>query len=127
MGVAIYIATKEHVAELSSLVDGKAVGRAFESLNKLSGRLGSKHLDHFVSANPEDLADVTGEDAADFPAEQWFPADDGLVLVNELIYHIEHDVNNPFPADVLTDLKSYRTAFSLLKNANVEWHFSVDI
>jgi len=81
MGVAIYIIAEKEGLDVDIEVDGKAVGRFIERLDELSGKLGVKAISEFLSADPVELVDMFDGSEVDYPAEEWFSAEEGLVSI----------------------------------------------
>lgn len=133
MSVALYIVAQEPVAGLDLAVDGKAIGELSEqTIDQLCDALNVTSLVSFTSENPEEIADLMGEEVIDiddvdeFPSEDWFSAADGLATVRALITHID---NVPSAvrdaAAVVNDLRSFEQVLAALAANNVKWHLAI--
>src|SRR3546814_961111 len=83
MGVALHIVAQEQVPGLDLSVDGKAIGELSEqTVDQLCDALKVTSLVSFTSEDPEEIADLMGEEVIDvddvdeFPGEDWFSAAD---------------------------------------------------
>src|SRR3546814_17526320 len=108
MRVALCIDAQEQVPGLDLAVDGEAIGELSEqTIDQLCDVLKVTSLVSFTSENPEEIADLMGEEVIDvddvdaFPGEDWFSAADGLAPVRALIAHLGN-----VPSAVREDRKS---------------------
>jgi hypothetical protein len=128
MGAALYIVAKKKPQSVDMLMDGKALARAEEALTSICSDLGVKPLMEFFSQNPDELADMLGDDVPDMPPEQWFKASDGLAIVRALASHLE---KNPQAIDsggrVLEDLRQCERILVHLDRETITWHFALDV
>ena len=131
MSVALYIVAEQEVPGLDTSVNGKALGRS-NQLDGLAERAGVRPLMEFYSISPEEAAafleDAGGEGPKEgFPAEQWFPAEDGLATVRGLLAYLA-----AFPRAVankgaiVSDLQEFEDVLSRLATAGIRWHLAVD-
>jgi hypothetical protein len=132
MSVAYYIVLKDEMDGFDPFVNGKALAHANEkALEKLCAELKIKPLTAFISQDPEELADfIAGEgmDAPDdLPAEEWFDAEEGLLVVRTLRRHLG---DNPKAlkdaAAICDDLAEYEAVLERLHKEGVKWHLAVD-
>jgi hypothetical protein len=128
MGTALYIVAKEEISDFDMLVDGKALAAAEEELSAVCARAGVRRLIDFFSQNPDELADLLGEDVPNAPQEQWFEASDGLATVRVLLSHLESRPERikRGPA-VIEDLKRCEQVLAHLHERKIPWHFAIDI
>jgi hypothetical protein len=134
MGTAIYIATKTDICDFDPFVNGKALGRVdSDVLERLCAEAGVESLLGFISQDPDELtefleeAGIDAEGDGEFPSEEWYDPERGLVVVRGLIDHLERNpAALPRSSDVVEDLKEYETVLARLAEKKVPWHFAVD-
>jgi len=87
----------------------------------------------FTSQNPEEIADLMGEDVIDvddadeFPGEEWFAPEDGLATVRALIAHLTAVPSAlPESAIIVDDLRGFERVLAMLVEKQVKWHLAVD-
>lgn len=130
MGAAFYITTENGSREFATLIDGKALCRLAEDLDRIAERVKVNVITSFVSVSAEEIAELLGEGfgEAGGSVEQWFAPEAGIVTVNALIDHIR---GNPGSIDeqdlVLMDLESLRQALVLAMEQGVRWRLAIDI
>jgi hypothetical protein len=128
MSSALYIVAKKKPRDFDLLMDGKALAKAEEGLAPICTKLGTKRLMDFFSQNPEELADLLGEDVPNAPAEQWFDATEGLKVVRALVAQMETKPDSiPASEWVLEDLKQCERILVHLEQKKIPWHFALDI
>lgn len=134
MGVALYIVAQRAIKGLDPSVDGKAVGRIDDqTLDTLCDALNVTSLVSFISQDPDELADIMGEDVIDvedddeLPEEEWFAAEDGLATVRALIAHLDADPSAlADTAMIVEDLRGFERVLAALAEHGVKWHLAVD-
>jgi len=134
MGVALYIVAQKAIKGLDLTVNGKAVGRIDEqTLDTLCDALNVTSLVSFISQDPDELADIMGEDVIDvegddeLPEEEWFAAQDGLATVRALIAHLGADLSVlADTAMIVEDLRDFERVLAALAEHGVKWHLAVD-
>jgi hypothetical protein len=128
MGSALYIVAEKDLSDFDMVVDGKALARAEKDLSAVCARIGVKSLMNFFSQNPDDLADMLGEDVPDLPPEKWFEAQDGLVTIRALLSRLDAGTEsiNSAPA-VANDLRACERVLAHLEEKKTRWHFAIDI
>lgn len=135
MSVALYIVAQERVSGLDLSVNGKAIGKVDEqSIDRLCDALNVTSLVSFTSQNPEEIADLMGEEVIDvddveeFPGEEWFAAEDGLATVRALIAHLTAVPSAlADSAAIVDDLHGFERVLATLVEKQVKWHLAVDI
>src|SRR4051812_8573104 len=100
MGSALYIVSKKEVPGVDMLIDGKALAASEEELAAICARIGVKSLMDFFSQNPEELADLLGEEVPNAPSEEWFDAKEGLATVRALLSHLKSGAESIAPAAI---------------------------
>lgn len=134
MSVAIYIVTRRDDQGVDTFVEGKAMGRADESLlDSLCQKAGICPIQEYISSNPDELAEFFEEEPGDMPEagelpdEHWFKPEEGREWVEKLLAVVLADVASiPGAGGLLEDLRDYARIFAALEAAGVEWHFAVD-
>lgn len=130
MSLAWYIVAEAEPEGLDLFVNGKAIAHVNEeALDNIFGEIGAKHLDEFVSADPDEFADFLDDlDSVEVSDEKWFSADEGLASVNALLAHLGA---NPDCLDnqaaVVSDLEEYLVVLNQLKERGIKWHLAIDI
>lgn len=132
MSVALYIVLARQIPGFDHGVNGKALGRAGKLLDALAERAGTKPLMKFFSTSLEEMSEFAAGhgvavegNATPFPAEQWFPAEEGLVTIRGLreAARIEKIDNLE---KILADLDEFERVLEFAKEHGVGWHLAVD-
>jgi hypothetical protein len=126
MGSALYIVSKEEVPGVDMIIDGKALAASEEELGAICARVGVKSLMDFFSQNPEELADLLGEEVPNAPSEEWFDANEGLATVRALLSYLESG-RESIAAAVIEDLRRCDQVLAQLDERKLPWHFALDI
>lgn len=137
MGVALDIVLEEEIPEYDTFVNGKALARAEQDLNRIAQELGVRPLMDFFSADPEEVLsfiqaehEATGQtpdNLPDIPPEEWFSATDGLATVQALYVYIREHPDTLKDADsVLQNLEEYMQVLQKAVAVGVRWHLGVD-
>src|SRR6202789_1939263 len=91
MGATLYIVVEGEDPGFDIFVNGRALARNEDALEKMAQRIGVKPLLEFFSADENSMALLLEEGAGDpewaktLPPPQWFAAEDGLITVCTLI------------------------------------------
>jgi hypothetical protein len=133
MGAAFYIVTEREVPGLDTFVNGKALAQAKpRQFDKLARDAGVRPLVEFFSISRQDAeaeAASLGVDLPDgeFPSEQWFTAEEGLVSIRGLLARLAAHPDAIREADqIRDDLRGFDSVLSSLATAGVRWHLAVD-
>lgn len=131
MGAAYYIVLDRQIAGLDPFVNGKAVARESERLERVTQSLGLRDVNEFVSASPDDLMATAEELGIELPGEPppeaWFAPEEGLSWILQLQNHLKARPNDVSNAEaVLSDLAEYQEVLDAAKENDVRWHFAVD-
>jgi hypothetical protein len=109
---------------------GKSLAREFERIDSAARLAKVAAPTSMLSENPAALAaqlKAEGFDPAKMrlPAEQWFPAADGLKVVKGLIVHVNASLNDfKQPHAILRDLKSAEALLTAAVAAEARFHFT---
>jgi len=92
MGAAVYLKFEKPVVGFDHIaaVDGKAVAKAWDSLNDFALSHGLTPLHDFLSMSAEDFSALIGDEAvaqsaAEIPAEKWFEATSARWRLNRFL------------------------------------------
>jgi len=137
MAVAFNIVLNSTKAPFDPKIETKHLALESEKITKILETLGKPDFDQFISENPDDaramLAEFGGDDdaeddgGAELPPEQWFSADEGIVVVKALADHLHANPKSVRDANgVMRELKAMHEVFAKVKAASLKWHFVVD-
>ena len=133
MSASMYIVVQGEDPGFDIFVNGQALARHEDALEKLAERLGVRPLLEFFSADENSMALLLEEGAGDpewaktLPPPQWFSPEDGLATICALV-----DFLKGFPAEfgsetiaVFNELQEFERV--LLKTAarNLKWQLAV--
>ena len=114
-------------------VNGRALARYEDALEKVALRLGVKPLIEFFSADENSMSLLIEEGAGNpelvrrLPPPQWYAPADGLATVRALINTLTADpqqLGTEGP-QVLTELKEYAAVLERADRAGHRWHLAV--
>lgn len=132
MSVAYYIVLERKIAGFDDAVSGNAIGRAGELLEALAKEASVKPLMEFFSASLDELAGFAAdhginlkEKGVRLPAEQWFPAEQGLKTVSALTDAVKSRAPERANA-ILADLLDFKRVLEAARANGVGWHLAVD-
>lgn len=114
-------------------VNGHALARNEDALEKLAARLGVKPLLEFFSADQNSMALLLEEGAGDpewaktLPPPQWFSPEDGLVTVRALLEYLKDDAAmlGTETAPVVNELDEYAKVLEKTMRRNLRWQLAV--
>src|ERR1700691_6488337 len=104
MGATLYIVVEGEDPGFDIFVNGRALARNEDALEKMAQRIGVKPLLEFFSADENSMALLLEEGAGDpewartLPPPQWFTPEDGLITICTL-----HDYLHEAPAALGSD------------------------
>ena len=132
MSVAFYIVLEREIAGFAHGVNGNAIAHAGDVLETLAKEASVKPLMEFFSASADELAGVAEDHGIDLkekgvrlPAEQWFPAEEGLKTVSALTDAVESKGLDRADA-ILADLLDFKRVLEAARANGVGWHLAVD-
>lgn len=133
MSASMYIVVEGEDPGFDIFVNGHALARNEDALEKLALRLGVKPLLEFFSADENSMALLLEEGAGDpdwartLPPPQWFSPEDGLITICTL-----HDFLREAPgalgADtmpVVAELEEYERVLRKTALRNLRWQLAV--
>jgi hypothetical protein len=95
MSACLYIVVEGEDPGFDIFVNGRALARNEDALEKMAQRVGVKPLLEFFSADVNSMALLLEEGAGDpewaktLPPPQWFAPEDGLITVRKLLNHLK--------------------------------------
>jgi hypothetical protein len=132
MSVAFYIVLERAIPGFDQSVDGVALSRRCEALDRLAMQAGVQPLMSFFRASPEELADFVEDEGVDFdgrdikvPPAKWFSAEEGLRTMQALLRAAE-DGKVEKADQVIDELKEFSKVLETARDNGVRWHLAVD-
>ena len=129
----MYIVVEGEDPGFDIFVNGRALARNEDALEKLALRLGVKPLLEFFSADENSMALLLEEGAGDpdwaqtLPPPQWFSGEEGLVTVRALLDYLR-DAPGAFGVDtnqVISELEQYETVLNKTAKRDLRWQLAV--
>jgi len=129
----MYIVVEGEDPGFDIYVNGHALARNEDSLEKLSLRLGVKPLLEFFSADENSMALLLEEGAGDpewartLPPPQWFSPEDGLLTISTL-YDFLREAPTALGADtaaVVSELSEYQRVLRKTAMRHLRWQLAV--
>ncbi len=133
MSASMYIVVEGEDPGYDIFVNGHALARNEDALEKLALRLGVKPLLEFFSADENSMALLLEEGAGDpewartLPPPQWFTPEDGLITICTL-----HDFLREAPvalgadtAAIVSELEEYERVLRKTAVRNLRWQLAV--
>jgi hypothetical protein len=133
MAASMYIVVEGEDPGFDIFVNGRALARYEDALERLALRLGVKPLIEFFSADENSMSLLIEEGAGNpelmrkLPPPQWYAASDGLATVNALIAALQDDpqqLGTEGP-QVLSELEEYERVLQRTLQAGLRWHLAV--
>lgn len=129
----MYIVVEGEDPGYDIFVNGHALARNEDALEKLALRLGVKPLLEFFSADQNSMALLLEEGAGDpewaktLPPPQWFSPDDGLATVRTLLENLK-DAPGTLGSEteaVINELSEYMRVLEKTVRHNLRWQLAV--
>ena len=133
MAASMYIVVEGEDPGYNIFVNGRALARHEDALEKVALKIGARPLIEFFSADENSLALLIEEGAGNqellrkLPPPQWYSASDGLATVHALEQELERDpqqLGSEGPT-VLSELQEYREVLTKTKEKDLRWHLAV--
>lgn len=129
----MYIVVEGEDPGFDIFVNGHALARNEDALEKLAARLGVKPLLEFFSADQNSMALLLEEGAGDpdwaktLPPPQWFSPQDGLVTVQALLEYLKEDsaMLGTETELVVRELEEYSAVLEKTTQRNLRWQLAV--
>ncbi|HTA87592.1 MAG: hypothetical protein WBX22_18690 [Silvibacterium sp.] len=133
MSASMYIVVEGEDPGYDIFVNGQALARNEDALEKLAVRLGVKPLLEFFSADQNSMALLLEEGAGDpewaktLPPPQWFSPEDGLVTISTL-HDFLKDASTMLGTEtglVVSELEEYERVLRKTAVHNLRWQLAV--
>src|SRR5580698_1998674 len=133
MSASMYIVVEGEDPGYDIFVNGHALARNEDALEKLAGRLSVKPLLEFFSADQNSMALLLDEGAGDpewaktLPPPQWFSPEDGLITICTLLDFLK-DAPTTLGSDteaVVNELEEYERVLRKTVQRNLRWQLAV--
>ncbi len=129
----MYIVVEGEDPGFDIFVNGRALARHEDALERLALRLGVRPLIEFFSADENSMSLLIEEGAGDhellrrLPPPQWYAAADGLNTVHALLEVLEPDPHQlgTEGEQVLSELLQYAKVLKKTSDKNLRWHLAV--
>lgn len=129
----MYIVVEGEDPGFDIFVNGHALARNEDALEKLAIRLNVKPLLEFFSADQNSMALLLEEGAGDpewaktLPPPQWFAPEDGLTTVRSLLSYLKDDpaALGTETEQIVNELTGYSTVLEKTMLRNLRWHLAV--
>ena len=133
MAASMYIVVEGEDPGFDTFVNGRALARNEDGLERLAIRLGVRPLIDFFSADENSMSLLIEEGAGNpdllqkLPPPQWFDASDGLASVRPLLQALRDE-----PAQLGSDsenlrdeLEEFEVVLQKTADRNLRWHLAV--
>jgi hypothetical protein len=129
----MYIVVEGEDPGFDIFVNGRALARHEDALERVALRLGVKPLIEFFSADENSMSLLIEEGAGNpelmrkLPPPQWYAPSDGLATVQALLGALEDDpqqLGTEGP-QVLSELEEYAQVLGKTMHAGLRWHLAV--
>ncbi len=133
MSASMYIVVEGEDPGFDIFVNGRALARNEDALEKLALRLGVKPLLEFFSADENSMALLIEEGAGNpewaktLPPPQWFSPSDGLVTIRALLDHLREmpSALGTETSPVVSELIEYERVLTKTVQRNLRWQLAV--
>jgi hypothetical protein len=131
----MYIVVEGEDPGYDIFVNGRALARYEDALERIALRLGVRPMIEFFSADENSLAILMEEGAGNpdllkrLPPPQWYSPADGLVTITALLEALRRDphligVEGP---RVISELEEYEMVLRKTRDRNLRWHLAVSL
>ena len=129
----MYIVVEGEDPGYDIFVNGRALARHEDALERLALKLGVRPLIEFFSADENSMALLIEEGGGNpelmrrLPPPQWYPADDGLATVRALVAELQDDPQQlgTEGSQVLSELLEYAVVLERTMKSGLRWHLAV--
>jgi hypothetical protein len=133
MAASMYIVVEGEDPGFDIFVNGRALARNEDAVERLALRLGVRPLIEFFSADENSMSLLIEEGAGNrelmnrLPPPQWYTAADGLATVEALVTALEYEPQQlgSEGEQVLGELLEYRRVLRKAGDRDVRWHLAV--
>ncbi len=133
MAASMYIVVEGEDPGFDIFVNGRALARHEDAVERLALSLGVKPLIEFFSADESSMSLLIEEGAGNselikrLPPTQWYAGGEGLATVEALVEALRHEpqqLGTEGP-QVLEELEEYKRVLSKTKERGLRWHLAV--
>lgn len=133
MAASLYIVVEGEDPGFDIFVNGHALARNEDALERLAESLGVAPLLQFFSADENSMCVLLEQGAGDpdwahhLPKPQWFDPADGLTTVRALIRYLSQSPT-AFGSEtqpILLELREYETVLTKTEKRDLRWHLAV--
>ena len=129
----MYIVVEGEDPGFDTYVNGRALARNEDAVERLALRVGVRPLIEFFSADENSMSLLIEEGAGNrellnrLPPTQWYSAADGLMTVEALVAALEHEPQQlgSEGEQVLSELIEYRRVLRKTRDREMRWHLAV--
>lgn len=129
----MYIVVEGEDPGFDIFVNGRALARNEDAVEKLALRLGVRPLIEFFSADENSMSLLIEEGAGNrelmqrLPPPQWYAPSEGLMTVEALVGALEHEPQQlgSEGEQVLSELVEYRRVLKKTEDRKLRWHLAV--
>lgn len=133
MGATLYIVVEGEDPGYDIFVNGRALARNEDALEKMAQRIGIKPLLEFFSADENSMALLLEEGAGDpewaktLPPPQWFSPEDGLITVCTLLDHLKASPTalGTDTTAVLREMEEFERVLRKTAQRQMRWQLAV--
>ena len=133
MAASMYIVVEGEDPGYDIFVNGRALARNEDAVEKLALSLGVRPLIEFFSADENSMSLLIEEGAGNrdlmhrLPPPQWYAATEGLATVEALVAALEHEPQQlgSDGEEVLAELVEYRRVLKKTEDRKLRWHLAV--
>jgi hypothetical protein len=133
MAASMYIVVEGEDPGYDIFVNGRALARHEDALERLALRLGVRPMIEFFSADENSMSLLIEEGAGNpdlmrrLPPPQWYAPQDGLVTVRALVEALSNEPQllGSEGAQVLSELNEYVRVLEKADARSMRWHLAV--
>ena len=133
MSATLYIVVEGEDPGFDIFVNGRALARNEDALEKMAQRIGVKPLLEFFSADENSMALLLEEGAGDpewaktLPPPQWFSPDDGLETIDTLLDFLKDSPSalGSETTPVVNELEEYERVLRKTSVRSLRWQLAV--
>lgn len=133
MSASLYIVVEGEDPGFDIFVNGRALARNEDALEKMAQRLGVKPLLEFFSADQNSMALLLEEGAGDpewaktLPPPQWYSPEDGYQTVMALLRHLKRSPTSlgSETVNVVRELEEYERVLRKAADRQLRWQLAV--
>lgn len=132
MGAALFIHLEQDIPDFDPFVNGKAVARETEAIERALKTLGNDSLFDFFSVSADEAAlmfdDVDDDFVPEIPDDAWLAATDGLPLFTSLVEYVRNNPSEFADSESLAeDLADFVRVLNTAAEHNVRWRLCPDV